>query len=505
MSFIFISYSSKDKAYVRELVHSLTLNKLPFWLDENVDYGARWSRVIQSKLEECHVIFLVMSPRSYASDWVHNELLHAKKCNKPIYPLLLEGESWMDVASIQYVDVQGGKLPPDSFFASVGQYLSGNSSSIEVVTTDEKVITTSMGEEKVIGFQDTEAKKEKIDGDGDIRETDLYNQPQNPEQKSDTQNKHSVTEQPTISVTTSKDSIDLIVASACDDRLLQEDGTLRDSNKNYGLPVTRRELILLPIILATAFATYLYYTQPSNRVIDEVSSSTKLLTSEEVSLPLEDSGSVFAHKSSENSEISRADTTSPDFVETWTLPEKNAAFTKDASSDVSEEEGTVTASAFVDRDFDSVSEETSKDSHTDTAQDKSSSEAFFALYRDFSNIISIFISSKLFWSIVINTCAFSALSTWIPKLLEIDNLGLTIFAASVFSTLNSLSNTLLNTLNIPFAIVYPFAIFGNAFLAALFAFLTPGIRLRVGIASALVWGLCIASLNGFEITLLHFL
>ena len=121
MSFIFISYSRQDSAYVKELVQALNRNKLPVWLDEHVDYGAKWSRVIQSKIDECQAFLLVMSSRSRESDWVQNELLYAKKRKKQIFPVLLEGESWMDVAAIHHVDVQGRKLPPTKFFQLIGQ------------------------------------------------------------------------------------------------------------------------------------------------------------------------------------------------------------------------------------------------------------------------------------------------------------------------------------------------------------------------------------------------
>ena len=45
-----------------------------------------------------------MTPRSHQSDWVHNELSRAKRKEKPVFPLLLEGEQWLSVEAIQYVN-----------------------------------------------------------------------------------------------------------------------------------------------------------------------------------------------------------------------------------------------------------------------------------------------------------------------------------------------------------------------------------------------------------------
>lgn len=62
--FIFISYSRQDKAYVNKLVQALKKQGLPVWLDDRIDYGDTWPRVIEENLKKCQVFLLVMSPRS---------------------------------------------------------------------------------------------------------------------------------------------------------------------------------------------------------------------------------------------------------------------------------------------------------------------------------------------------------------------------------------------------------------------------------------------------------
>jgi hypothetical protein len=119
MSFIFISYSRQDQTYVDLLVQALESHRLPVWIDQRINYGSRWPQEIEDHLERCQVFLLVMSPRSKESHWVQCELDRALKRNKPIFPLLLEGDHWLQVGIIQATNVVGSKLPPADFFEAV--------------------------------------------------------------------------------------------------------------------------------------------------------------------------------------------------------------------------------------------------------------------------------------------------------------------------------------------------------------------------------------------------
>lgn len=122
MSFIFISYSRQDQAYVSTLVQALQSHQLPIWIDDRIDYGTDWPDVIEEHLEQSAVFLLVMSPRSKRSHWVNCELTRAIELDKPIFPLLLEGRRWLQVATKQSVDVIGGKLPEARFFGALRKY-----------------------------------------------------------------------------------------------------------------------------------------------------------------------------------------------------------------------------------------------------------------------------------------------------------------------------------------------------------------------------------------------
>lgn len=117
MSFIFISYSREDQVYVEMLVEVFQEQNLPCWLDEQIEHGeVGWNRMIERRLEKCGAFLVVMTPSSRESLWVQNELSRAIELRKPIFPILLAGNRWLDVASIQAADVTNGNLPPDRFF-----------------------------------------------------------------------------------------------------------------------------------------------------------------------------------------------------------------------------------------------------------------------------------------------------------------------------------------------------------------------------------------------------
>jgi hypothetical protein len=122
MSHIFISYSHKDSDFAHELAGILENLYFEVWIDDRIDYGSAWPRVIQEKVDTCDAFIVIMTPRSYESNWVQNELTRAQNKKKPIFPLLLEGdEAWLSVQTIQYVDVRGGRLPPIGFIQKLAQ------------------------------------------------------------------------------------------------------------------------------------------------------------------------------------------------------------------------------------------------------------------------------------------------------------------------------------------------------------------------------------------------
>ena len=78
MSHVFISYSrEEDQPYARKLADDLRKHDIEVWLDDNVDYGARWWKTIVKKVRTCAAFVVLMTPESEESEWVEREILLA--------------------------------------------------------------------------------------------------------------------------------------------------------------------------------------------------------------------------------------------------------------------------------------------------------------------------------------------------------------------------------------------------------------------------------------------
>jgi Protein of unknown function (DUF3662)/TIR domain len=112
---VFISYSRADSEYVRALVLRLVAAQIPVWIDDAIDYGEQWETVIREQLDTCAVLVPVMTPNAESSTWVRNELARARSRDKPILPILLDGEVFFSLGHVEYEDVRGGAMPRPAF------------------------------------------------------------------------------------------------------------------------------------------------------------------------------------------------------------------------------------------------------------------------------------------------------------------------------------------------------------------------------------------------------
>jgi 5'-deoxynucleotidase YfbR-like HD superfamily hydrolase len=71
---VFLSHSSKDKAFVRRLNNDLKSHSVDTWVDEeNIPFGASIPEEIQKGLNKANVLLVFLSEHSVASRWVTNE------------------------------------------------------------------------------------------------------------------------------------------------------------------------------------------------------------------------------------------------------------------------------------------------------------------------------------------------------------------------------------------------------------------------------------------------
>lgn len=86
---IFVSYSRRDKDFVRHLVDALSAAERAVWVDwEDIPPTADWLQEIYKGIEESDTFVAVISPDSVASKVVRQELEHALDMNKRLVPIL---------------------------------------------------------------------------------------------------------------------------------------------------------------------------------------------------------------------------------------------------------------------------------------------------------------------------------------------------------------------------------------------------------------------------------
>ena len=106
MSYIFVSYSRKDKNIIDELVEGLQSAGYEVWTDRNILGGTLWRHQIVTKIEGCDVFILTLSSNSINSDNVRKELDLAANSGKKIIPVDLETVTIPQEMQYQLVGLQ---------------------------------------------------------------------------------------------------------------------------------------------------------------------------------------------------------------------------------------------------------------------------------------------------------------------------------------------------------------------------------------------------------------
>jgi hypothetical protein len=115
MSHIFISYSRHDSSIVDRFRTDLNNAQIEVWIDEiGLTPGTPdWDEALRVAIKASDAVLLIASPASRQSPYVRDEIALARDAKKPIYPVWVRGDSWLDcvpmgMGSTQYVDLRGG-------------------------------------------------------------------------------------------------------------------------------------------------------------------------------------------------------------------------------------------------------------------------------------------------------------------------------------------------------------------------------------------------------------
>jgi tetratricopeptide (TPR) repeat protein len=147
-SYVFISYSRRDKEYVARLAEFLQARDISVWYDPDIPNGARWRLIIQDRLERAAALLLIQSASALESDWVDNEFSYAQEMRKPILTLLLDTTPGFGYRHLQGETVSAGIMPSAEFVAQARQVLAGDA---VVIRTKPSSIGVAVAVPRAVG------------------------------------------------------------------------------------------------------------------------------------------------------------------------------------------------------------------------------------------------------------------------------------------------------------------------------------------------------------------
>ena len=91
MSYVFLSYSTKDHFFCELVRRELEEAKISIWIDKTgLRAGDAWRQEIEDAIANCSALLLAMSPSSVESPYVNFEWAYALGKEKVLIPMLLE-------------------------------------------------------------------------------------------------------------------------------------------------------------------------------------------------------------------------------------------------------------------------------------------------------------------------------------------------------------------------------------------------------------------------------
>lgn len=107
MSYVYISYSHRDSAFVDKLSSDLQAAGIATWVDRaKLRAGEDWASDVQDAIANASALLVVISPDSASSSWIAREYRSALAAQLPVIPLLLAdtGRVPLDLSTIMWVD-----------------------------------------------------------------------------------------------------------------------------------------------------------------------------------------------------------------------------------------------------------------------------------------------------------------------------------------------------------------------------------------------------------------
>jgi len=117
MPHVFISYhKDSSREYARKFAKHLIDAGFDVWIDDRIDYGTEWERVIfEEGLDKSAAVVVIMTRGAWESVWVRRERQYAEANEIPISPLRVDDYIFPPYLSTQFVEARSWQMPPVEF------------------------------------------------------------------------------------------------------------------------------------------------------------------------------------------------------------------------------------------------------------------------------------------------------------------------------------------------------------------------------------------------------
>jgi len=100
-SYVYISYSHKDRDFALKLVEDLNDKGIITWLDiQEIKPGERWMEVLSDGIKNASMFLVIVSKNYIESSWGNIEILSANDKNKKIIPIKIDNTNFNELKSI---------------------------------------------------------------------------------------------------------------------------------------------------------------------------------------------------------------------------------------------------------------------------------------------------------------------------------------------------------------------------------------------------------------------
>ncbi len=139
MTDVFISYSRKDREFVRSIADNLKNEERDTWVDwEDIEYAEDWWQKICAGIEAADNFIFVISPDSLNSEVCRNEIQHAEDHHKRIIPILHRELTKAEVQQLPSVIAHHNWLP----FTTASDFATSLTELLETIDRDPAYVKT---------------------------------------------------------------------------------------------------------------------------------------------------------------------------------------------------------------------------------------------------------------------------------------------------------------------------------------------------------------------------